>query len=522
MIRGENLQPKIAVTYVRVSSAAQVAKGQGAESQAARCEDYARHKGYKVVKTFADRAVSGALIERPAMKELLAYVRKHRKTQIRILIDDISRLARGLEAHLALRAAIAEAGGILESPSVEFGEDSDSQLIENLLASVSQHQRGKNAEQTRNRMEARMRRGYYTFYAPWGFKYQKKAGHGNVLVRDEPMASILQEGMEGYASGRFQTQAEVARFFQSRPDFPKDKHGKVKIDRVKRVLTTVLYAGMIEHPAWNIKLMKAHHDGLVSFETFQKIQERLKGKAYVPSRPDISEHFPVRGAVTCHDCGHPLTACFSKSKTGKRHPDYICHHKPCVSYRKSIRRADLEGAVEDMLKALKPSKTMFAIIRDMFSDAWGQQHAHAKDIAKSLGAELSKVEKQIDSLLDRIVEATNERVIAAYEKRIESLETQKLVLAERAQITAVPRRSFEEMFELTLKFLANPYTVWKNGNLKEKKMVLRLVLTDRLSYCRKTGLRTPIKSSVFNILKGENMREKWMAETKGFEPSIPF
>ena len=51
---------------------------------------------------------------------------------------------------------IANAGGFLESPSIEFGEDPDSILVENLLASVSQHQRQKNGEQTKNRMRSRI------------------------------------------------------------------------------------------------------------------------------------------------------------------------------------------------------------------------------------------------------------------------------------------------------------------------------------------------------------------------------
>src|SRR3546814_14636371 len=86
-------------------------------------------KGYRCIKTFEDKAVSGSLIERPGMKALLAFLRQHRKDNLRVIIDDISRLASGLEAHLALRAANAQAGGLLESPSIEFGEDSDIQQI---------------------------------------------------------------------------------------------------------------------------------------------------------------------------------------------------------------------------------------------------------------------------------------------------------------------------------------------------------------------------------------------------------
>ena len=131
-----------AVIYARVSSKKQVTQGDGLNSQQTRCTEYARYKGYEIIKTFADD-MSGSLTARPGMQSMLAYLRKRRKIGTVVIIDDISRLARGIEAHLQLRAAISTAGGTLESPSIEFGEDSDSVLVENLLASVSQHQRQK-------------------------------------------------------------------------------------------------------------------------------------------------------------------------------------------------------------------------------------------------------------------------------------------------------------------------------------------------------------------------------------------
>ena len=49
---------------------------------------------------------------------------------------------------------------------------------ENLLASVSQHQRQKNGEQTINRMRARTQNGYWVFQAPVGYRYDRTGGHG--------------------------------------------------------------------------------------------------------------------------------------------------------------------------------------------------------------------------------------------------------------------------------------------------------------------------------------------------------
>jgi len=49
-------------------------------------------------------------------------------------------------------------------------------------------------------------------------------------MRDEPVASYLQEALEGFASGRFETQAKVKCFLESCPDFPKDtKTGSICI-----------------------------------------------------------------------------------------------------------------------------------------------------------------------------------------------------------------------------------------------------------------------------------------------------
>ena len=142
------------VIYCRVSSAKQVRDGNGLSSQETRCREYASYKGYEVIGVFQDD-ITGKIAKRPAMLEMLSYLRKHRHGQCVVIIDDISRLARGLEAHLELRSLILKAGGRLESPSIEFGEDSDSLLVENMLASVAQHHREKNGEQTKNRMRAR-------------------------------------------------------------------------------------------------------------------------------------------------------------------------------------------------------------------------------------------------------------------------------------------------------------------------------------------------------------------------------
>lgn len=512
------LKRQKAAIYCRVSTKKQAREGNGLESQETRCREYAQYRGHDIIRVFQDD-MSGSLLGRPGMETMLAFLRKHRKDNIVIIIDDISRLARGIEAHLKLRADIAKAGGVLESPSIEFGEDSDSQLVEHLLASVSQHQRQKNGEQAKNRMRARMLNGYWVFHAPLGYKYQRSPAGGSVLVRDEPLASIIGEGLEGFASGRFTSQAEVKRFYEAHPQFPLCRHGFLTNQQVKRIMTYPLYAGYIESKIWGVSLRQAQHEGVISLETFQKVQDRLNGKPFAPVRADVHEDFPLRGFVACGDCHHPMTANWTKGRTNS-YPYYVCRHRGCERFGKSVARSKVEGAFEDMLRKLIPSREMFALLSTLFRKRWDEAESKAKDTKTALRNEIVSIEKKIAQLLDRVVDAESATVIGAYERKIDELERQKLVLAEKRARCGTAIKGYDESFPTALEFLSNPWNLWEKGAFEDKRIVLKLTLASHLEYDWDEGVRTPEITLPFKVLQADSCREKEMAETEGLPPTL--
>ena len=337
-------EDKCAVIYCRVSSSKQLDEGDGLAPQETRCREYARRKGYDVLQVFADRGISGGTLDRPGMRELLSFLLSQRDTNTAVIIDDLNRFFRDVRVHWQLRELVKNAGGLLESPSMKFGDTSDDVLIENLLASVSQHQRQKNGEQVSHRMRARVQNGYWVASKVVGYRYEQTKGEGKILVRDEPVASIIADALEGYAFGRFATQTEVQRFLERQPAFPKQTpSGGIRLQKISDLLRHPIYAGYVQSEAYNVSLRKGRHDGLISFETHEKIQRRLKQAAFAPARKDIATDFPLRGFVTCGDCEKPLRSCWSKSMTGKRHAYYLCHTKGCDSDGKSIRRDNIEN-----------------------------------------------------------------------------------------------------------------------------------------------------------------------------------
>ncbi len=140
----------------------------------------------------------------------------------------------------------------------------------------------------------------------------------------------------------------------------------------------------------------------------------------------------------------------------------------------------------------------------MFKSAWGQRLAQAKNTAQTLKRDVAKIDASIDQFLDRIVEADNPSVISAYESKIAKLEKQKLILAEKLQDHGKPKHSFEEMFELALRFLSNPWKLWDSGQLPLRKTVLRLAFAERMSYRRNGGFSNPIIITIQYLRRHEH------------------
>jgi site-specific DNA recombinase len=508
-----------AVTYCRVSSQKQVTKGDGLGSQETRCSEYAKYKGYKIVEVFRDEGVSGGLIERAGMQAMLTYIKKHSKQRaIVVIIDDISRLARGLDAHIQLRNAINTAGGRLESPSIEFGEDSDSILVENLLASVSQHARQKNAEQVVHRMRARIMNGYWCFRPIIGYKYKRVRNHGQMLVRDEPIASIITEALEGFAAGRFATPTEMRRFLEAQPAYPKDKTGKVHSERVYELCRRSLYAGYIEVPKWGISLLQGKHEPFISFETWQKIQVRIKEKAKAPARKDISEDFPLRGIVSCACCNHPMTSAWSQGRS-RKYAYYFCQNKACKLNRKSIKRDLIESKFDTFLKKLSPAPSLFKISHAMLSDLWEHQESRSQEQIEASKIELANIDSKRDKLVDKIVETDNQTLISAYETKINKLEETRVALSEKIEKCGRPVESFDQTYRTAMQFLLNPYKLWESGDIEDKRLVLRLTFSDYLPYDLNKGYRTAKMTLPFSMLANISKGKKDMVEPDGIEPT---
>jgi len=211
-----------AVIYCRISSRTQ-ADGHGLEGQELRCRQHATAKGYEVAAVFPDTITGGGdYLKRPGMMALLRFIDAQPNERFIVVFDDLKRASRDTRAYLDLRDAFRDRGAIMDCLNMKLGDTPEDEFIETIMAAQGALERKQNGRQVAQKMKARMESGYWIHNPPIGYKYETIKPHGKLLVPVEPVASIIREAFEGYAIGRFQTQAEIKRFFEGFPAFPRN------------------------------------------------------------------------------------------------------------------------------------------------------------------------------------------------------------------------------------------------------------------------------------------------------------
>ncbi len=492
-----------AVIYARISTDRQNREGDGLRSQTTTCQEFAKREGLEVVEVFSD-VISGKFAARPGMEAMLKFLRAHQGENLAVIIDDISRLARDLMSYLVLRDEIADAGGELKSPKMEFSDDPIAQLPERMMAVIVEHERVNNARRSSERMKARLTNGYWCFPAPAGYVFTNDpAGGGKVLARSEPAASALAEALELFASGQLSTQAELRRHLEADPRFPKGKTGKVHKQRIRDMLTNPLYAGYLAYEPWSVGFTKARHAPLISLKAYDRIQQRLAGRPVFPVRKAVNEDFPLRGFVCCNDCGKPYRGGKSTSRSGKRYAYYVCQTQSCASYGKSVPKQKLEERFEDLMADLVPRPELVAVAKAMFSALWKKHLAAFEERRAAAKASLKAIDRKIETLVGRVVNATQPALITAYEGEITKLERQRVLESERLAAwsteSGAQTPDIESAYRTALGFLANPLNLWRSERIECRRLAVRLTFLDKLNYCRKTGYRTPAIALPFRV-----------------------
>ncbi len=455
-------------------------------------------------------------MRRPAMSSMLGYMDMHPHREYEIIFDDLKRFARDVVFHLKLRNELRARNATPNCLNFSFEDTPEGEFVETIMAAQGELERKQNKRQVIQKQKARLEKGYWAFYPPPGYKSAKHELHGKLLVAYEPHASIIKETYEGYASNRFLEQKDVQKILQEK-DFSNGKY--VHLQKVKRLLTRVIYAGYIEYPDWEVDRREGHHKAIIDLETFNKVKNKLEGKALVRTREDYDKSFPLRGHVRCSVCRALLTASMSTGRVGKRYPYYRCTNRNCKESTKSIKKEDVETEFKNRLIQAKPNTKALEFISAIVNDAYQKKQTEVTKSADVHEKEITDIETKMRELINRVTSTNSEKMVRVYEEEIENLESRKLELKEKITHTRVNTVSVGTALNAVIEFIENPVDIWVNGDLNDKRRVIQLVFADNFEYNRVSGVGTAEYSILFRVLEQFQHSKLQHVEVAGIEPA---
>lgn len=506
-----------AIIYCRVSSDRQVNEGHGLNSQEKRCRDFATVKGYNVTKAFYDEGISGGLFDRPAMKNLINYLDTNVAEQFVIIFDDLSRFARDVKVHIQLKAELVSRGAKLECLNFNFDDSEESEYAELVLAAGNQYQRKQNRRSVIQKMKARVEAGYWPFCYPPGLTNIRHPLHGKLLTPHEPKASIFKETIEAFRDGQLNTLEQVQSFINKKYK-ELGIEGEISINGAESVLKNVLYSGWIEYKPWGVPLQKGKHEGFITKDTYDMVQEKILSKSKAPYRKDYNLDFPLRGFIVCSMCKKPMTASWHKGRSGKKYAHYFCKQSGCPAFGKVVRKEIIEPKFETLISDFTPNKEVIGLARAILEDIWQNRDKVEEGNRRLLIDEIGEIEAKKRQFMERIGKTGSDELIKEYEDEIEKLLSKKKELEKDLPTKLYIPENFGTAYDVVVACIERPVVMWQSENYRDKRLLLEMYFEQKLAYDLKEGFGTPDLACLVRLITTKQASQKALVEMGGVEP----
>ena len=502
---------KEGVIYTRVSTAKQVTEGSGLESQRAACLSYAKEHEIKVIKTFTDAGFSGATTKRPALHELI-YFLKSRDKHTFIIFHDLSRVARDNVDYYELKRVFKSYGGTLLSTKEDLDDSAQSGLIEGIRVSINTFNRRFFKEISLSSMEHKLQLGFWQFPAPVGLKYFEDS---KVLVEEKRNTRLIKKIYEDFAAGKYITFKQIKDSYEAKClTNKKNKPFMLKDGFIKNILTNNLYRGIIHYPKWNANYVEASHKGFISNDLFEAVQRKLLEKGAKRHTQIPSNHFPLKGNIECGTCNKLLVASYSRGRS-KKYPYYRCNSKKidCSNEPKNMPLHSIHEQFLELLKGARINKSVLKLGDAILEDVFNAKDTHLRGIEESNTNKLAELTTHKQRQIKKIVLSDSDEVIQALEMDIQKIDDQISIL-ERPVTQPNELENFKLMGQ---QILLRPDKVWASGNIDTRKAIFNFVFEENITVTS-NNVGTAAYALPYRLMRHSNIKKVKLVELGGIEP----
>ncbi len=396
-----------AVIYARYSSHNQ--RDESIEDQVRVCRDAAGRAGDRVVRVYADRAISGTSTDkRAAFAEMVADSASGGWERVYVYKTD--RFARNRYDSAMYKAKLKKNGVKVVSATESIQDGPDGILLEALLEGMAEYYSANLAQNVRRGMEGNALKCMHNGIDVFG--YDRVEGGGYSV--NETEAAAVREAFEAYSGGASMT--EVVGLLSG---YRTKRGGPITIQRVSKMLRNEKYAGVY---IFKDVRVEGGMPAIVDRGLFDRVQrslaKRMRKRRGVVDYVLSGKLFDSEGNRYHGRSGH--------GKSGKKYPYYRCeetrHQMPkdeiegsvAAAVRDFLGSGDVAWEVADLVlaeqeEALVDDLAAMDAMRDRIS-AIGRERARLVDLAAKVGAgddivaKLRELEDEAASLAGELAE----------------------------------------------------------------------------------------------------------------------
>ena len=312
---------KRAIIYTRVSTDEQN-NGYSPADQKDKLYKYCENNAVEVVSFYHDDE-SGKSFDRPEWKKIVHFLKKNRGTVDFIYVLKWDRFSRNVaDAYIEIRE-LKRLG--VEAQSIEQPLDftiPESKIMLAIYLATPEVDNDRRALNILGGIRRAKKEGRWLGACLKGYKNTRDENNKPIIVPDEGKnEQLVKKAFAEFSTGLYNIE-ELRRKL--------NKEGlKSMRNSFWRLLRNKGYIGKIFVPAYKDEpatWVDGVHQPLIDEQTFYAVQDILEGRKKRPTNKNITvrDEFPLRGFLSCPQCGRALTASISKGHTGAKFNYYHC------------------------------------------------------------------------------------------------------------------------------------------------------------------------------------------------------
>jgi len=450
------------IAYYRKSTDTEDRQVLSLDGQREIVKEYAKRNSLKIVAEIRE-SFSAKKPGRPKFMKMIQ--QSKRKKYDGIIAYKLDRLTRNY-ADLGALADLIEKG--IEIHDTSYGiykDDSNSFIMIGVNTALASAKIKGLSEDVKRGLQQKREMGWFPGYAPTGYVNNDI---DKTIKIDPKRAPFVRKAFELYDTGEYSLKS-LAKELYNKGFRTRSNSDHISKSTLERILKSPFYYGYFRQKG---ELYKGKHTPLISKALWDRVQERLDGKAQIKSgRRHV---FKYRGFMTCGECGCSITA-----EKQKGHIYYRCTKSRGDCSQAYIREEDLEARLSEIFDPIKIEKEVMDFITGRLKELYNEDNQEQEKISKSLKIKLTLLKKEKKKLFRKMV---NDQIDdqEMYNELKSDIEEKIIEISEQMSNLSQNTYDWLEQSSNLLKLANKAKKLFLQGNREEKRELLKSVSSNHV------------------------------------------